>query len=116
MVVGEQRRHCDRLADSIRARGDRMPGTPRYLLTFAGLAQAHVERLAAFLSRSHFELDFVTLAQVFEIHLRPQARAMKKHFVAAVVRNDEAEALVLDHLLDSAEHAINSSAAGASMA
>jgi hypothetical protein len=31
---------------------------------------------------------------------------MKENFVAAVVRDDEAEALVLDYLLDCAKHAI----------
>jgi len=60
--------------------------------------------LAALVAGANFELDFVTVAKVIEQDLGGQARAMKKHLVAAVVRYDESEALILDNLLYCAVH------------
>jgi len=72
----------------------------------AELAQPQIERLTAFLSAAHFELDFVALTQILEMDFGREGRAMKENFVAAVIGDDEAEALVFDYFLDCAEHAI----------
>src|SRR5271156_1366250 len=77
----------------------------------AGSSQLQIERLAALLARLDLELHVGAFAQVLEIHLGRKARAMEKNFVPAVVRGDETETLVLDHFLDCAKHAMNSSAA-----
>ena len=60
--------------------------------------------MAAFLAGADFELDFVTVAKVIEQDLGGQARAMKKHLVAAVVGYNESETLILDNLLYCAVH------------
>src|ERR1041384_724537 len=71
------------------------------------LARPQVEGLRTFFAGPHLELHFVAFAQVFELDLRPEPRAMKEHVIAAVVGRDEAESLVLQDLLDTAGHELN---------
>ena len=66
------------------------------------LAQSQVEGLRAFLAGARFELHLKALAQILEVNLRREPRAMKENLVAAIVGVDEAEALVLDYFLDRA--------------
>src|SRR5581483_946419 len=69
-------------------------------------ARAQVEGLRALLAGAYVELHFVAFAQILEVNLGRKARAMKEDLVGAVVGGDEAEALVLDYLLDRAEHSV----------
>src|ERR1700722_18385375 len=72
------------------------------------LAQPQVEGLRTFLAGACFELHFQALTQVLEVDLRCQPRAMEENLVAAVVRIDEAETLVLDYLFDRTVHRTSS--------
>jgi hypothetical protein len=67
-------------------------------------SEAQIESLASLLAGLDLELNFGAFAQVVEINFGREARAMEKNFVATVVGGYETEALVLDHLLDCAEH------------
>src|SRR2546430_424774 len=68
------------------------------------LARPQIEGLRPLFAWPHLELHLVALAQVFELDLRPEPRAMKEHIIAAIVGLDEAESLVLQDLLDTAGH------------
>lgn len=60
--------------------------------------------MLAFIAGAYLELDFVAFAQIFEIDLGSQPRAMEKDLVTAVIGDDKAEALVLYYFLDGAVH------------
>src|SRR5579872_4220048 len=68
------------------------------------LSEAQVERLRSLFPRTHIELYALALAQIFEIDLGREPRAMEEYLVAAVVGRDEAEALIFNHFLDRARH------------
>jgi hypothetical protein len=68
------------------------------------LARPEIEGLTPFLAWPDFELDFVAVAQILEIDLGREPRAMEKDLLASVVRDNETEALVFHDFLDSAVH------------
>lgn len=75
------------------------------------LAQAKIERLRSFVAGTNFELDLVAFAQIIELNFGIELRTMEKNLIGAVVRDDEAEAFVLDYFLDRAKHRLNTSVA-----
>jgi hypothetical protein len=60
--------------------------------------------LAPLIAGANFELDLIALAQVVELDLGRQTRAMEEDLVPAVVGNDESETLILNHSLYRAVH------------
>ena len=73
------------------------------------LTKPDVECLTTFLTRPYVELDLRTLAQILEVHLRRQSRAMEKNIIAAIVGNDKAKTLVFHYFLDCPIHGAESS-------
>src|SRR5262245_57549439 len=68
------------------------------------LSRLQVEGLRPLFTGSHLELHLVAFAEILELNLRAETRAVEEHVVAAVVGLDESESLVLDDLLDTASH------------
>jgi len=69
-------------------------------------ARPEIEGLTPLLARTDLELNFVTVAQIFEIDLGCKPRAMEKDFFTPIIRDNKTKALVLHDFLDRAVHLI----------